>query len=324
MSKSSISNANGATTTPNGAIPPSKSNPIVQHQPNGTNSHENGAVSANASSSIHNPAPFPSRLVKNTKNEFDPDLLATFSKVEINIPLLEAIQQIPKYAKFLKQICTNKRKLHGKVSVGENISSIIQRQLPPKCKDPGMFSISCSLGDGVIDQAMIDLGAALSVMPYSTYLSLNLGPLSHTDVVLQWADRSLITPEGVLEDVLIQVQHLIFPIDVYIVKMEEDNSSTSCPLLLGRPFLKTAHTKIDVFAGLLTMECDGVVIYFQISSKSNPDERNQHNNAVDAISSSLISSGHFDAVSTRTIIQANSATFQDEGCFPSSTCQAPP
>ena len=71
----------------------------------------------------------------------------TFRKVEANIPFLDAIKQVPRYAKFLKELCTSKRKLKGneKVSVGENVSTILQKKLPPKCKDPGMFIIPCKI-----------------------------------------------------------------------------------------------------------------------------------------------------------------------------------
>ncbi|OMO70066.1 Retrotransposon gag protein [Corchorus capsularis] len=58
------------------------------------------------------------------------------SQVEINIPLLDAIQQMPNCARFLKQLCTNKKRLQGKVSVGAYVSDILRKNLPPKCKDP--------------------------------------------------------------------------------------------------------------------------------------------------------------------------------------------
>ena len=69
----------------------------------------------------------------------------TFKKVEVNIPLLEAIKQVPRYEKFWKELCTSKRKLKGneKVSVRENVSAVLQKKLSPKCKDLGMFTIPC-------------------------------------------------------------------------------------------------------------------------------------------------------------------------------------
>ena len=92
-------------------------------------------------------------------NEANQEVLETFRKVEINISLLDAIKQAPRYAKFLKELCTTKRKLIGneKVNVGKNVSAAFQRKLPPKCNDPGMFSVPCKIGNLYFDKAMLDL-----------------------------------------------------------------------------------------------------------------------------------------------------------------------
>jgi len=112
---------------------------------------------------------------------------------------------VPRYAKFLKELCTTKRKLVGNenVSVGENVSAVFQRKLPPKCKDPGVFSVPCKIGHLYFNKAMLELGASINVTPTSVYDKLNLGELKKTGVVLQLADRSSIYPDGVLEDVLV-------------------------------------------------------------------------------------------------------------------------
>ncbi|KAH9779128.1 hypothetical protein KPL71_007608 [Citrus sinensis] len=211
--------------------------------------------------------PFPSRFAKSKKEEQEKDILETFRKVEVNIPLLDAIKQIPQYAKVLKELCTSKRKLRGdeKVHMGENISAVLQKKLPPKCKDPGMFTIPCKIGSVRVEKAMLDLGASINVMPRSIYSSLNVGPLKETSVIIQLADRSNAYPNRVLEDVLVQVNELVFPADFYVLDMEEDNSSNFVPILLGRPFLKTARTKMDVHKGTLTMEFDGEVIEFNMN-----------------------------------------------------------
>ena len=120
------------------------------------------------------------------KEEVERELFETFRKVEINIPLLDAIKQVPRYAKFLKELCTSKKKLQGNeiLSVGENVSAIIQRKLPQKCKDPGMFSIPCVIGNTKIEHTMLDLGASINVMPHSMYASLKLGPLKQTGIII--------------------------------------------------------------------------------------------------------------------------------------------
>ncbi|XP_016747607.2 uncharacterized protein [Gossypium hirsutum] len=112
----------------------------------------------------------PGRLNQCRKSKEDKDILETFRNVEINLPLLDAIGQIPQYAKFLKELCTNKRKLTGNEKIG---------------------------------------------------------------VTIQLADRSIVHPEGVLEDVLVKVNGLIFPANFYVIKMEEDNTPGSSNILLG-------------------------------------------------------------------------------------------
>ncbi|KAL7602743.1 hypothetical protein Lser_V15G15410 [Lactuca serriola] len=119
-----------------------------------------------------------------------------------------------------------------------------------------MFTVPCKIGDVTFSSAMLDLGASINVMPYSVYESLNVGPLSETGVIISLADKSSVFPRGVLEDVLVQVNQLVFPADFYVIDLDEQVSSKSALILLGRPFLKTARTKIDVYAGSLTMEFD--------------------------------------------------------------------
>ncbi|XP_052622875.1 uncharacterized protein LOC128128099 [Lactuca sativa] len=119
-----------------------------------------------------------------------------------------------------------------------------------------MFTVPCKIGDVTFSSAMLDLGASINFMPYSVYESLNVGPLSETSVIISLADKSSVFPRGVLEDVLVQVNQLVFPVDFYVIDLDEQVSSKSALILLGRPFLKTARTKIDVYAGSLTMEFD--------------------------------------------------------------------
>ncbi|KAL0313287.1 UNVERIFIED_CONTAM: hypothetical protein Sradi_5728000 [Sesamum radiatum] len=206
--------------------------------------------------------PFPERFANSKKENEEKEILETLHKVEVNILLLNAIKQVPHYSKFLKDLCTNKPKLRGneRVSMGENISAILQRKLPPKCKDPGTFSIPCIIGNVGIENAMCDLGASINVMPLTIYESLNIGPLKETGVVLQLADRSIVYLDGVLEDVLVQINELVFSADFYVLDMTGGNSLDSTSILLGRPFLKTSRTKIDIDAGILSMEFDNEVV----------------------------------------------------------------
>ncbi|XP_073133921.1 uncharacterized protein [Henckelia pumila] len=180
-------------------------------------------------------APFPLALKDSRKNEGIKELYETFRRREVNIPMLDAIKQV---------------------------SAVIQRKVTTKFKDPGMFSIPCQIGGVQLDTTMLNLGASINVMPYSVYASLNLGPLNETDIVIQMADRSTIFPRGLLEDVLVEVGDLVFPADFYVLDMKSNELNS--PILLGRPFLKTSKSIIDVDNGNLTMEFDGKIAKFDI------------------------------------------------------------
>ncbi|CAN6562609.1 unnamed protein product [Malus baccata var. baccata] len=212
------------------------------------------------------PIPFPRRFMKSKKEQTDKEILDTFRKVQVNLPLLDAIKQVPKYAKFLKELCTNKRRFNDQetVALSEEVSAVLQRKLPPKLEDAGSFTIPYVIGGKEFGRALCDLGASINLMPYSVYESLNLGDLKKTKVVIQLADRSNRYPKGLLEDVLVQVNELIFPADFFVLEMEHDPMPTALPLILGRPFLRTARTKIDVYDGTLTMEIEGESVKFRI------------------------------------------------------------
>ncbi|CAM8886469.1 unnamed protein product [Rhodiola kirilowii] len=227
------------------------------------------------------PLPFPMQGSKtNKKSITDKEVWELFSKVEINIPLIEAIRQIPRYAKFLKELCTNHRRTtqNEQVMLGESVSAAIQRKVPKKCKDPGTFTIPCVIGNVRIENCMLDLGASINVLPYSLYLSLRIGPLKPVGLTIQLADRSCTQPLGVIEDVLVLVQNLIFSADFYVLKMDDEGAQDQPPILFGRPFLKTARTKIDVDSGTLSMEVEDEVINFNIyqAMQYPPDDVGVH------------------------------------------------
>ncbi|CAN6679972.1 unnamed protein product [Malus baccata var. baccata] len=243
--------------------------PQVSKGPNLSNLSNKGKNVSNSVSTnvVPSNAPFPSRFAQTKKDEAEKDILETLRKVQVNIPLLDAIKQVPRYAKFLKELCTTRKRISTKevVKVGENVSAILQRKLPPKCKDPGSFTIPCVIGNTRFKSAMLDLGASINVMPYSIYVSMNLGELKHDGVIIQLADRSNAYPKGVVEDVLVQVDQLVFPADFYVLEMDESDHAPSLLILLGRPFMKTARTKIDVYSGTLSMEFDGEIVNFNLS-----------------------------------------------------------
>ncbi|GJU92740.1 retrovirus-related pol polyprotein from transposon TNT 1-94 [Tanacetum coccineum] len=123
-------------------------------------------------------------------------------------------------------------------------ASHIDKSIPRKEKDPGSFTLPCFINNVCFNNALVDLGASVSVMPLSTYLNLGLGELAHTKLTVELADRTVKYPKGIAENVLVGISKFVFPIDFIILDMPED---IKVPLILGIPFLSTTRAKIDVF-----------------------------------------------------------------------------
>ncbi|XP_062075393.1 uncharacterized protein LOC133779449 [Humulus lupulus] len=134
----------------------------------------------------------------------------------------EKIPPIPSYVKFMKEILSKKRNMEGyeTVALTEECSAILQRKLPQKLRDPGSFTIPCTIGKFECKHALCDLGASINLMPLSVFRRLSLGEARPTTVTLQLADR--------LED-------------------------ANMPIILGRPFLATGQALIDVQKGELKL-----------------------------------------------------------------------
>ena len=202
-------------------------------------------------------------------------------QVKVNIPLLDAIKQIPSYAKFLKDLCTVKRKLnvHKKTFLTEQVSAIIQNNRPPKFKDPSCPTISCVIGNSKIEKALLDLGASVNLLPYSVYEQLGLGELKPTSIILQLVDRSMIVPKGVVEDVLVQVDKFYFPVDFIILDMHlVSNANSQISVILGRPFLATSNALINCSSGVLKLSFGNMTLELNIfnTCKQPRDEEDVH------------------------------------------------
>ncbi|XP_004516928.1 uncharacterized protein [Cicer arietinum] len=149
------------------------------------------------------------------------------------------------YAKFLKEILSNKIKLDDNetFALTKEYSAIIQNKLPPKLKDPGSFSIPCVIGDMSFEHVLCGLGASASLMPLSVCNKLDVGELKPTKISLQLVDRSIMYLVAILEDVHIKVGQFFIPVDFLVLEIEDDSQ---VPILLGRSFLATAGAIIDV------------------------------------------------------------------------------
>ena len=120
--------------------------------------------------------PFLQALIKPKKSNHGLEIYKVFKQVKVNIPLLDVIKQVPSYAKFLKDMCTVKRKhkVQKRAFLVEQVSFIVSTNSALKYKDPGCPTISCTIGDHKIGHALLDLGASVNLFPYSVYQLLPL------------------------------------------------------------------------------------------------------------------------------------------------------
>jgi hypothetical protein len=155
------------------------------------------------------------------------------------------------------------------VALTEEVSAVLLRKLPPKLKYPGSFTIPCKIGDQDFEQALLDLGVGVNLLPYTMYETLGLGELKPTSVTLQLANRSIKRPKGILEDVLVKVGEFILHADFIVLDMEESPMPLPLPIILGRPFMRTTNTKICVKKGIVSMKVNGEKIEFKIFDALN-------------------------------------------------------
>ncbi|XP_076903719.1 uncharacterized protein LOC143558843 [Bidens hawaiensis] len=123
------------------------------------------------------PIPYPGRLKQERLEAQYGKFLELFKQLHINIPFVEAIAQMLNYAKFLKEVLTNKRKLEelSHVTLSKECSAILQSKLPPKMTNPGSFTIPCLIGNLSVSNALADLGASINLMPYAVFSKLGIG-----------------------------------------------------------------------------------------------------------------------------------------------------
>lgn len=217
--------------------------------------------------------PYPNRQKKKMLDQQFRKFLEVFKKLQINIPFADALEQMPSYVKFMKDILSKKRKFgeHETVALTEGCSALLQHKLPKKLKDPGSFTIPCEMGHTFSGLALVDLGASINLMPLSIFKKLGIGECRPTSITLQLADRSITRPIGVVEDVLVKVEKFIFPADFLIMDIEADRE---VPIILGRPFLATGRTIIDVEKGELIIRVENEEVKFNVfeSCKSDAEE----------------------------------------------------
>ncbi|GJZ11177.1 reverse transcriptase domain-containing protein [Tanacetum coccineum] len=178
-----------------------------------------------------------------------------FQNLHFELSFADALIHMPKFASMFKKMLNNKDKLIEltKTPLNENCSAVVLKKLPEKLGDPGRFLIPCDFSEFDNYLALADLGASINLMPLSIWKKLGFSGLTETKMVLELADRTISKPTGVAENVFVKVGKFYFPADFVVLDFIAD---PRVPLILGRPFLRTAHALIDVYEGEITLRND--------------------------------------------------------------------
>ncbi|GJT80451.1 reverse transcriptase domain-containing protein [Tanacetum coccineum] len=229
---------------------------VVQVQPHVPNSKPIVAPVSVLMPNLKSSIPYPSRRNDEMRREKANDQIKKFYKIFkdlcFKISLMDALILMPKFASTLKALIGNKEKLSemARTPLNEHCSAIILNKLPEKLRDPGKFLIPCDFPRMDECLALADLGASINIMPLSVWKKLSLPELTPTCMTLELADRSIIQPIGIAEDVYLKVGKFKFLADFVVVDFD---ANPRVPLILGRSFLKTEHAWIDVYEVELTL-----------------------------------------------------------------------
>uniref|UniRef100_A0A2N9ID69 Reverse transcriptase domain-containing protein n=1 Tax=Fagus sylvatica TaxID=28930 RepID=A0A2N9ID69_FAGSY len=264
--KSHISKlTNALTVNEKGKFPSQPQIPQGQHMAQGSQNKKNvehvNEVTTRSGKNVDSP-----HIEEQEKSSDNVDLPTTSEPLTrpISVPFPQALKA--------------SRKLDSSPEILENL-----RQY----KDPGCPTISCIIGDHDIEQALLDLGASVNLMPYSVYLQLGLGEIKPTMVVLQLADRSVKRPRGVVEDVLVQIDKFYYPVDFLILDTESVvHANSKIPIILGRPFLATANALINCRNGLMKLSFGHMTLevnIFNIGKQLVEDDECEVANWVDVV-----------------------------------------
>ncbi|GKC09200.1 reverse transcriptase domain-containing protein [Tanacetum coccineum] len=195
--------------------------------------------------------------------------LKMFKQLHLELGLKDALVEMPKFNKWLSSLLRNKKKLEEITitTVNAECSAIIMNKVLEKLEDPRKFLIPCALQELDRTNSLADSRASINLLPYSIYKQLGLGALTPTRMTLELANRSITYPIGIAEDVVVRVDGFTFLADFVVVNFEPD---PRVPIILGRPFLRTAKSLIDLYEEKLTLRVgsDALVFYAEKSKKS--------------------------------------------------------
>nr|GEU39446.1 reverse transcriptase domain-containing protein [Tanacetum cinerariifolium] len=187
-----------------------------------------------------------------------------FQDLHFDISFGDALLLMPKFASTIKILLANKDKLFelAKIPLNENCLAMLLKKLPEKFGDPGKFLIPCDFPGMDVCHALADLGASINLMPLFIWKKLSLPELTPTRMTLELADRSITRPKGVVKDVFVKVGKFHFSTDFIVVDFEAD---PRVPLILGRSFLRTGRSLIDVYGEEITLRVNDESVTFNLN-----------------------------------------------------------
>ena len=193
-----------------------------------------------------------------------------------------------------------KRKVNvkKKAFLAEQVSAILQNNHAVKYKDSGCPTVSCVIGKQKINQALLDLRACVNLLPYSVFQALNLGELKPTFVTLLLVDRSVKVSKGIVEDVLVQVDKFIYPVDFIVFDTQPVEICNSIPAILGRPFLATSNALINYRNGIMKLAFENISLELNVFNMckqphEKEEEENEEANLVESILEEHVQEGSF-------------------------------
>ncbi|XP_071705211.1 uncharacterized protein [Rutidosis leptorrhynchoides] len=186
------------------------------------------------------PVPYPQQLRKAKQQIRIENFANIFNNINVNIPLIDLLKENPHYGKYLKTLLSNKGKDAENSSrfIITECKAIFQKfDIPKNLGDAGSITVPCSFNDSRVYQALADTGASINLMPYSLYKRLGLGELTPTRMSICLADSSFNYPMGIAENIPVKIDKFTFPTEFVVLEMKENDK---IPIVLGRPFLRTA------------------------------------------------------------------------------------
>ncbi|XP_070039212.1 uncharacterized protein [Nicotiana tomentosiformis] len=205
--------------------------------------------------------------------------------LSINVPLVKALEQMPGYAKFMKDLETKKRSINCEtIRMTHQVSDIVH-SMAPNLEDPCAFKIPCTIGSANFAKALCYLGASINLMPYSVFKTLGIGQPRPTSMRLQIANMTMKRPLRIIDDVLVRVDKFILPADFVILDCEVDYE---VPIILGRPFLAIGKALVDMEARELTFREGDENVVFHICKSMRQPNSNEVCSFVDLVTEVIV------------------------------------